>query len=307
MTDKEILYISTIARYGSITKAAEKLFISQPSLTQALHRIEAEWGAELFLRGQSGLRLTEAGHIYLDAAGRMADLYQQMRQEVGETTARTQGQITLGITLLQGGILLPTFLSLYRRRFPEMKLTVVENTSVQLEEMILAGQADLAILHSPVNDYRLSCDPLYREDFYLAVPTFSREHAAAGGGIPIISSKILSRQPLIMLTPSQRVRQVSDTICIAAGISPRISYTTSNLVTALGMTSRGLGATFVPKSFAHFFASSYPVSYFRFPPEWNAGWTLVMAYARNALLPKASLDLIRVMRECIAAMPEVFL
>ena len=152
-------------------------------------RIEAEWGAELFLRGQSGLRLTEAGHIYLDAAGRMADLYQQMRQEVGETTARTQGQITLGITLLQGGILLPTFLSLYRRRFPEMKLTVVENTSVQLEEMILAGQADLAILHSPVNDYRLSCDPLYREDFYLAVPTFSREHAAAGGGIPIISSK----------------------------------------------------------------------------------------------------------------------
>lgn len=306
MTDKEILYISTIAQCSSITKASEKLFISQPSLTQALHRIEAEWGAELFLRGQGGLRLTEAGRIYLHAAGQMADLYQQMQQEVGETSARMRGQISLGITPFQGGILLPTFLSQYQKRFPEMKLSVMENTSAQLEQMILNGQVDLAVLHSPVSDYRLSWDALYREDFYLAVPLFHKEHAAAGSEFPVITPKILGKQKLIMLSSSQRIRQVADAICLTAGIKPKIQHTTSNLMTALGMTARGLGAAFIPKSFAGFFAGSYPVAYFRFPAEWNAGWTLVVAYARNALLPKASLELIRVMRECIAAMPEVF-
>lgn len=306
MTDKEILYISTIAQCSSITKAAEKLFISQPSLTQALHRIEAEWGAELFLRGQGGLRLTEAGRIYLHAAGQMADLYQQLQQEVSETSARMRGQMSLGITPFQGGILLPSFLSQYHKRFPEMKLSVVENTSAQLEQMILNGQIDLAVLHSPVTDYRLGYDALYREDFYLAVPVFSKDHAAAEGEIPLITPRVLAKQKLVMLSSSQRIRQVADSICLTAGIKPKIQFTTSNLMTAMGLTARGLGATFIPKSFASFFAGSYPVAYFRFPAEWNAGWTLMVAYPRNALLPKASMELIRVLRECIAAMSEVF-
>lgn len=306
MTDKEILYISTIAQCSSITKASEKLFISQPSLTQALHRIEAEWGVELFLRGQGGLRLTEAGRIYLHAAGQIADLYQQMQQEVGETSIRMQGQIRLGITPFQGGILLPSFLSQYHKRFPQMKLSVVENTSSQLEELILNGQLDLAVLHSPVNDYRLGYDALYREDFYLAVPIFNKEHASVESEYPVITPKILAKQKLIMLSSCQRIRQVADSICLTAGIKPKIQYTTSNLMTALGMTARGLGSTFIPQSFARFFAGSYPMAFFWFPAEWNAGWTLMVAYPRNALLPKSSLELIRVMRECIAAMPEVF-
>ena len=306
MTDKEILYISTIAQCSSITKAAEKLFISQPSLTQALHRIEAEWGAELFLRGQGGLRLTEAGRIYLHAASQMADLYQQLQQEVSETSARMRGQMSLGITPFQGGILLPSFLSQYHKRFPEMKLSVVENTSAQLEQMILNGQIDLAVLHSPVTDYRLGYDTLYREDFYLAVPVFSKDHAAAEGEIPLITPRVLAKQKLVMLSSSQRIRQIADSISLTAGIKPKIQFTTSNFMTALGLTARGLGATFIPKSFARFFAGSYPVAYFRFPAEWNAGWTLMVAYPRNTLLPKASMELIRVMRECIASMPEVF-
>lgn len=263
-------------------------------------------GRRAVLRGQGGLRLTEAGRIYLHAASQMADLYQQLQQEVSETSARMRGQMSLGITPFQGGILLPSFLSQYHKRFPEMKLSVVENTSAQLEQMILNGQIDLAVLHSPVTDYRLGYDTLYREDFYLAVPVFSKDHAAAEGEIPLITPRVLAKQKLVMLSSSQRIRQIADSICLTAGIKPKIQFTTSNFMTALGLTARGLGATFIPKSFARFFAGSYPVAYFRFPAEWNAGWTLMVAYPRNTLLPKASMELIRVMRECIASMPEVF-
>lgn len=306
MTDKEILYISTIAQCSSITKAAEKLFIAQPSLTQALHRIEAERGTPLFFRGQGGLRLTEAGQIYLRTARQMASLYQQMQEEVGEPADRMQGHLSMGITPFQSGILLPPFLSQYQKRFPEMKLSVTENTSSQLEQMVLDGRVDVAVLHSPLVDYRLGYDALYREEFFLAVPVFSKDHADAGGGIPVITGKILSRQRLVMLSNAQRIRQVADGICHSAGIQPRIQYTTVNLLTALGLVARGMGAAFLPRSFARYFAKSYPMAFFRFPAEWNASWDLLVAYSRNALLSKPSLELIRLLRESIAAMPEVF-
>lgn len=308
MTDKEILYISTIAQCNSITKAAEKLFISQPSLTQALHRIEADWGAELFLRTQGGLRLTKSGQVYLRAAKQMELLYHQMQREVGETSAQMRGKISLGITPFQGGILLPNFLTLYHNRFPGMKLSIVENTSAQLEQMIVNGRIDLAILHSPVSDYRLGYDTLYHEDFYLAVPKGNEKPAGPyGSDIPVISPDIMRKQSFILLSSSQRIRKISDDICASAGITPNVQYTTSNFMTSIGMTARGLGACFVPSSFAAFFAQSYSVDYFRFPAEWRASWDLVIAYGRNVLLPKPSLELIRVLRECIAAMPEVFL
>ncbi|MDE6456625.1 MAG: LysR family transcriptional regulator, partial [Dysosmobacter sp.] len=70
MTDREISYVSTIARCGSITQAAEQLFIAQPSLTQALHRIEAEYGTVFFHRRQGVLRLTAAGQAYLNPSNR---------------------------------------------------------------------------------------------------------------------------------------------------------------------------------------------------------------------------------------------
>lgn len=86
MTDKEHLYVSTIAQYGSVTKAAEQLFISQPSLTQALHRLEAEYGSPFFHRGRGGLLLTRAGRTYLDAADRMEQLFQKMQYDIGKAS-----------------------------------------------------------------------------------------------------------------------------------------------------------------------------------------------------------------------------
>ena len=79
MEYREMLYIRTIAKYKSITKASEELFIAQPSLTQALHRAENEYGAVFFYRSKTGLKLTDAGQMYLDAAEKMENLYNEAK------------------------------------------------------------------------------------------------------------------------------------------------------------------------------------------------------------------------------------
>lgn len=309
MTDREILYVSTIAQCGSITKAAERLFIAQPSLTQALRRIEAEYGTVLFRRGQDGLRLTEAGQAYLSAAERMTQVYKRMEYELGEAAGIQRGRVNLGITAFQGELLLPEFLTLYRRRFPMMDLRLLESSSAQLEQLAWEGRLDLAVLHKPFRDHDLEYFSLYREEFYLAVPPDDPDYLAAaakGETLPQITAEIMSRKRFNMLSANQRNRQVADSVCAAAGVLPKIGFSTSSFSSALALTAKGIGAAFVPRSFARHYARLYQAAYFRFPPSWNAAWELVAAYAGNNPLSQPCLELIRVMQECVASMGEVF-
>lgn len=308
MTDREISYVSTIARCGSITRAAEQLFIAQPSLTQALHRIEAEYGTVFFRRGQGGLSLTEAGQAYLNAAERMKQTYQRMEYEIGEAAGARQGRVTLGITPFQSRMILPGLMRLYRRRFPMMDLRLLENSSAQLEQLAWEGRLDLAVLHRPFRDYDLEYISLCREEIYLAVPPDDPDYLAAsakGDPLPVVTEEIMSRKAFNMLTPNQRSRQVADNICAAAGIVPKILFSTTSFATSLALTADGIGAAFAPRSFARHYARQYRPAFFRFPPAWNAGWELVAAYAPNLPLSQPCLELARIMQECVASMPEV--
>lgn len=308
MTDREISYVSTIARCGSITQAAEQLFIAQPSLTQALHRIEAEYGTVFFHRGQGGLRLTEAGQAYLNASERMKQSYQRMECEISEAAGTRRGRVTLGITPFQGRLLLPGLLTLYHQRFPMMDLRLLENSSAQLEQLAWEGRLDLAILHRPFRDYNLEYISLCREEFCLAVPPNDPDYLAAsakGDSLPLVTAEILSRKSFNMLTPNQRSRQVADNICAAAGIVPKILYSTTSFATSLALTADGIGAAFAPRSFARHYEKQYQTAHFRFPPNWNAGWELVAAYAPNLPLSQPCLELARIIQECVASMPEV--
>lgn len=309
MTDRERLYVATIAQCSSITKAAERLFISQPSLTQALRRIETEYGATFFHRGQGGLRLTEEGRAYLDAADKMNRIYQCMEEEIGEASGTQQGRVCLGITAFHGGLLLPDFLSLYRRRFPLMNLKLLESSSTHLEHLASEGRVDIAVLHRPFLEHDLNYISLYREDIYLAVSPEDPDYlaaSAAGEKIPCITEELMARRQFNMLMANQRSRQVADRICAAAGIEPSLHFSTSSIATALALTSKGLGATFVPGSYARYYKKQFPTAHFRFPPAWNANWELVAAYAKNLPLSRPCLEAVRVMQECITTMPEVF-
>lgn len=97
MTERELIYVKTIADEGSISKAAQKLYLSQPSLSHCVQRIEESLGAKLFTRSPTGLTLTYVGERYYSVATEILHIYSDFQQEVGEMKSLRSGRITVGI------------------------------------------------------------------------------------------------------------------------------------------------------------------------------------------------------------------
>ena len=96
MTENELRYLLTIAEYGNITKAAQELFISQPSLSESLSKVEQEFGCPIFHRELNGLTPTDFGRKYLDTAGKILELYRQMNLDLDEYRQMRRGTLNFG-------------------------------------------------------------------------------------------------------------------------------------------------------------------------------------------------------------------
>ena len=309
MTDREYLYISTIAQCGSITKAAEKLFIAQPSLTQSLQRIEGRYGTSFFRRGKSSLHLTEAGQHYLEAGEKIQQLYDQMVNEISSVSEEEQGQLNLGFTTFQGRMLLPEVLMRYRERFPMMTVNLFESSTGQLEQLASEGRLDVALIHTPFHDLQFNQIPLYKESFHLAISPLDPGYEAARLCMESsgqVTPELMNTLRFILPASNYRIRQVAERVCSTAGIVPKISYCTTNFLTSLSLAEKGLGATFVPRSYAKYYAPESQLLCIPFPAAWNANWELMAVYGGKRELPKPCLELIRIIQEHIDSNPEVF-
>lgn len=139
MNLKELNYIVTIADEGSISRAAEKLYMAQSSLSQFLQLYEAELGAPLFMRTSRGVRPTASGSVFLNHARQILLQYHRAQSELWDIEELSGGRIELGISTFRGTYLLPPVLKRFRDRYPRIHVEITEKDSMYLEEMILEG------------------------------------------------------------------------------------------------------------------------------------------------------------------------
>lgn len=145
MNLKQARYIRTIAREGSITAAAKKLFVSQPSLSQMLKQVEGELGVALFDRSVSPFQLTFAGEKYIQAAEIMLRTNEQLEQEIMEIKSEDSGRLRLGISVQRAMQVLPLAMPWFAAQFPHVSLEITERGSADLEELVRNGEVDLAL------------------------------------------------------------------------------------------------------------------------------------------------------------------
>ena len=306
MKDKDIAYISAIAETGSITKAAEQLFVAQPSLTQILHRLEKDYDTDFFQRSKDGIRLTRAGRLYLETAKHIKEAFEKMQDEIGVLPSAAS-QLEIGVTSFLGSMLVPGLVRDFKHAFPDASLRLIENSSQTLEELAAGRKLDYAILHTPVGDSHLSYFPLYEERFLLAVsaddPSLS---ASSESSMPLVTKEMMAQRSFIMMMSNQRNRQIADRICLSAGIEPRIAITTSSFISAMALAQTGVGAAFVPESYARYFGRNYDLAYLQFPPTWAASWQLVIAHPGDTPLSDIALKSVAILQDCIKNTPEVF-
>ena len=241
-------YIRTIYEMGSISRAAEKLYISQPSLSQLLKSVEKKVGAPLFDRGSQPLRPTTIGQKYLETAQRIMELDTEFHRYVEDELGCAQGTLVVGSSPFRSTYFLASFLPEFQEKYPGIRLQLAEHTSKRLEEAVLSGDADLIIATQPVDANAFSFAELYSEEMVLVLPAgheLSKQSPLpqdCRGTLPLLPIGLLKDTPFIQMHSEQKLHQQLLSLCEEAGFTPKIYLQTRSMETALTLAAAGLPA-----------------------------------------------------------------
>ncbi len=304
MTQRELLYVKTVSDKKSISKAARQLFISQPSLSQSIQRIEEDLGTPLFNRTTGGLTLTFAGERYYHMASQILRMYEDFEIEISDINNLKTGRVHMGTTDYLGTLILPSILPRFRDICPYIDLTITEANSANLEQGLLDGRLDFTIMHAPKDQHhpQLNYELLTRDPFVIALspdhPLLKYAIKKAGYEFPVLDIALLKDEPLLMLHSTQRIRQTTDVILSRAGIHhPNISLTLKSFETAQLLAAQGLGITLIPRQYSSRSTVEKQPIFCSIDEKYDASWDRCIASLKNSFLSKADQLFIRIAKE----------
>ncbi|MDP3387865.1 MAG: LysR family transcriptional regulator [Eubacteriales bacterium] len=294
MNDRELLYVKTIADTKSISKAAKKLYIAQPSLSQAIQKIEDDIGTKLFLRNHDGMKLTLAGEKYYITAKEILNIYNDFKNEVTYINDLKKGRVTFGITSYLATYLLPKLMPEFIEKYPNIEVYIMEENSTMLERSLLNGSIDFAIMHkSPLPEKSsIFYDVIFKDSFLIVT---KKNHPLSSYKIideklpyPILDINLFKDEKFILVEKDKRIRQVSDLIFSISAFSPNISLVVKSFETARRLASTGFGVTIVPKNYIKIFEGLYDADYYYIKENKYDYWETCIAVNQNMYLSKAA-------------------
>lgn len=294
MTSKELLYVKTVADEKSISKAAKKLYMAQPSLSQSIQRLEGSLGTQLFNRTANGLTLTFAGERYYQIASQILKIYEDFEVEVSDINNLRAGKIHIGITPHLGTIVLTKVLPEFRKQCPYIEIYVTEDNSTKLEQKLLSGELDFAVMHSPKENFQpqINYNVIGKDPFLLTMsrnhPLVEKARVIDGYPYPVLDIMLIKEEPFIMLHKQQRIRQVADSVLKKAKITqPNIALTVKNFETAQLLASQGIGITFIPMQYSLIPSAEYTPAFLSIDKKYDASWDTCIATSKWGFLSKA--------------------
>ena len=257
MNDRQAKYIIAIAEEGSISKAAEKLFITQPSLSQALISVEKKYGVKLFKRSSHLMALTEAGEKFVDSMREIIQIERRLEQHLQEISSEFAGKIIVGISASKGLYILPAVLPTFRKKFPKMDVKVFEEVSSILEDSLLKKRIDLAVMNYHYIHSQLEYVNLPEEEMLLVVPVTHKLAKSAkspenGENLSSVSLEQIANEPFIYLSQNHSARFMVESMFQAVGIRPPKVFETAHSSTAYALAAAGVGVTVLPDNFIRY-------------------------------------------------------
>ena len=242
MNLRQLEYFVAIAESGSLTQAAERLLVSQPSLSQQIRALEAELGGSLFERLPRGVRLTAAGHELLGEARATLAHAQRARRVVRRALELDVGQLEVAVTSSAALGILPAVLRDWQGRHPEIEVSLLEFPHRRaLEEAARDGAGDIAVGSTP-EDWSGQVRRLGWEEMVLVLPD----------GDPLLEQAAVALTELddrrwVHFVRATGLAAVVDFCCATAGFSPRVAVRTSQVAAAPLFAAAGLGPALVPE------------------------------------------------------------
>jgi LysR family nitrogen assimilation transcriptional regulator len=244
MDVRQLRYFVSIVEYGSLGKAAERLYVAQPSLSQQIAKLENDLGVALLVRSPQGVKPTAAGQSLYRHARLVLRQMDQLRQEVREGASGESGTVAVGFPTTMASVLAVPVFDRVRSRYPGIRLQFFESMSGYLNELLANGRLDLAILFRESNTTGITAMPLFDEALYLlgepgsAVPERARTCKLADlAGVPLVAPSV-----------SNGLRILLERMFSREGVLLNIIADIDSLPTLLSIAHGGTACTILPAS-----------------------------------------------------------
>ena len=318
MNFQNLEYFLTTAEEVSITRAAERLHLSQQALSNHIARLEEELGCRLFTR-KPNLELTYSGKCFQRAAVRMLDIQRQAAIVIGDINGNRRGELRIGVSHTRGQAILPLLLPDFRRAYPLAELSVVEGNTKELEADLERGVIDVLIGFAPFLLESAETMELSREHLHLIAPRCLLDEAFGDRADEVRAVyredhdvTVFRDLPFVLLKKGDRIRALVDAEFRRRGIEPEICLETRNIQTAFALAAEGMGLTVCPTMYLNSRytisgqADSYTRSRVDIFPFFDRGSTDVIAigYNRDRYLSQIAKDFIDMSVEKFRALPK---
>jgi len=291
MIFKNFEYFLKIAELGNVSKAAENLHISQPSLSKYIKRLEENLQTELFDHSSSPLRLTYAGERYLAHINDYLQLEAGLKKDFLDIKSQSRGKVVIGIGQWSASVLMPHILPSFWQQYPEIEVVLREGARTVLEPLIEKNQVDFCITNLPMFYKDISYEILMHEPILLAVnsknPLLGELRLPIRFDLDNIVHLDFTKTAgqFFILPQGQNISVYVNGFMNKYSFRPARIFKTESISTALGLVSAGLGVTFVP--FRSVLFENYPkdLSFYTIGDP-ICTWDFGIAYKSNTIISR---------------------
>ncbi|MDO4268351.1 MAG: LysR family transcriptional regulator [Eubacteriales bacterium] len=288
MDTKQIEYILMIAEENNITKAAERLFITQSALNQQLLKLERELGTPLFERSRTNWHPTEAGEVYLKNAREILRLKKETYNQISDIAATRRGNLTIGFTPGRGSQMFTSIYPRFHQAYPQIHVNPLEKGVRELQSLIADNTVDVAFLTLRESDQTNDCYiPLLDEEILLAVPQghpLCETAPPPGETMATLDLTAVQYEPFVIMNRESTMRRFCNDLFAAAGFTPNILFETRSNDTILSMIRTKLCCGLIPSHYAR--RANDGIVFFRLPSR--PFWQVTACYKRDAYLSQAA-------------------
>lgn len=288
---RQLEYVVKIAEENSITKAADRLYITQSGLNQQLLKLEADLGIQLFHRTKNDFRPTEAGMIYVTYAKKMLQMKQEAYNIIHDMTDNKIGHLNVGLTPERGSTMFMEIYPKFYKAYPNITIEPLEIGIKKQISMISQGYLDLGFVTLTEED-KSSDEYIHikNEDLLLGIPRIhpmAKYANSPGEPYATIDLEYFKKDRFVLMSRNSTMRGVIDPLFKEAGFAPNILFESASNYTLCTMVRNGLGCTILPEAYA---TAQESVAYFYLSSR--PSWELAATYRKGSYLTKAARDFI---------------
>lgn len=301
-------YVYEVYKEMSFSKAAGNLFISQPSLSAAVKKTENRIGFPIFDRSTTPIQLTQLGREYIRSTERILDIEKSFERYVNDLQDLKTGTISIGGTNMFASFILPPLLSAFTERYPLIEVNLVEDSTTELEDRLFAGNLDLVIDNTVMDESVYEKIFFCEEHLLLTVPKKYESNDAAGNyaltfediesgrhldhDFPAVNLNLFKNDPFLFLKSGNDTRTRADRICHNNKFVPRIKLKLEQQITAYHLSSYGMGISFTGDLLIKHTKGNDALVYYKLDHS-AAARAVNFYYKRNRYLSRAVSEFLR--------------